>query len=473
VARGADFDVGAQSAGAGGIEEAMARVLVLKSGAAAANAGAFFAVVDAGEDVAGRVRERLSQEFGPGGGFEGVTAGEERGSLEQTLADVVAAEPTAAIAVAIYMQPATILAATRGALAGFMAGPAGPSVMLRKRPEDGDGVLVERVSSAPSGSLVLAGRAIASRVDDTEIRQTVHGSMSANDAAAWLAMVGAGKSDGYTTAMVVQVQDGKSSARAAGVPGSTGGAGPGVQLPHSPRLWVGLAAAGIVLIALVAIGAKLITRTAANSPTAPTALKGTADPSKGVVLSWSGTSGAPGYTVSIDGRKYTASKTTLTLPGLQPGKTYSWQVYADYGRDVGPVSKSSSLTIPTAWSPVKPRVVSPFNTVAATGSSTKVSLCWTYSRPATAYTLKISGGGRHFNTGSMSASQLKSSKGGATCYSLSLPSGNRFSWRVGAVERGYHTSWTGWKHFQIAPAATPTPATFVPSGTPTPLPTIG
>jgi hypothetical protein len=435
--------------------------------------GAILAIVDADDKTCEEVREHLSKAFGPGGGIESVPTGQEDDYVLQLLKDLSSTFPSAAIAVGLQLKADTVLAVVGGAFAGILTSPTGISTVLNAEAGAVDDPVVDRTTLMSDAFLVLAGKAIAARVDEAEIRQTVQGSMSVDDAAAWLAMLGASRAGTQTTAVVARTRRRGSSVRSFVNKPRSIEASRRPRVPFLPMVMVGVLL-GIVLIALLAVGATLITRSTANAPTAPTGLIARSDPSTTVVLSWKATPGSSGYVVTIGGRQYHAKGTSLTLRNvLAPSKTYAWRVYALFGKSQGPGS-TSHLTLAKGISPNKPQPTSPFGTVAAgpAGASTKVALCWKYSQPAAGYALRMSGGGRHYNHLSIKPSWLKKSKTGAMCYSVRIPSGARYSWRLGAVRSGYYTSWTRWEHFKVAPAAAPT-ATVPPAqnGTPTPLPT--
>ena len=466
MAKGVDFDVGSQSAGPAGVESSSTRVLILKDGGLPPSLGAVFAVVDADEATSGELNHTLSDAFRPGGDVERVTPGEEQGFLLHLLRDMRSSHPLASVAVAVQVNSDVVLGASGGATAGVFGSPPGTLTLIGKQTAEADPV-VDRANIHSDGFLVLGGRAIAARVDEVEIRQTVQGSMSVNDAAAWLAMLGAGRGGVETTAIVARTQGGRSKGGMAAEGRGSDKPGNGSGLPLSPLARVGVGAA-IVLIAVLVVGGILVlSKSSVNAPAAPTSLKSsTVKPPSTVTLSWTGTAGSDGYRVSIAGQHYSAKTTSVTVSGLPPGKSYSWRVYALYGANPGPASRTATLVIPAATATTKPTVVSPAGTVAAasSGTSTPVSFCWTFPLTNATYALRVGGGGHRYNHWALKNSVLTKSASGASCYSLSLPSGTAYSWRLGAKVPGYYASWTTWHHFRISegagPTSTPVPHPF-------------
>ena len=467
---GVDFDIGSQSAGPAGVEQGTRHVLVLRSGQVAAGIGIALAVIDADEADAAVIQERLTTVFGPGGGFEGTTSGQEHLYLQQLLADVEASIPSAAVAIALQLKSDMIIGVSGGALAAVLS-PAS-SVVIGKLSDARESPLVERADLDSESAVVLAGRAIAARVDEGEIRQTIQGSISVKDAAAWLAMLGASRSGGEATAIVGKALGRRSFA---GVPSSGGARNESDRRRRpsfTPIVRVGVAAA-VVAVALLIIGATLINHLTANAPTAPTALTVKSSSPQNVVLAWSGSPGSSGYMVVVGGQKHSTRGTTLALhSALNPGTSYPWRVYAVYGKSRGPVSKVSTLTISKGVPSAKPLPVSPPRTIAppAGANSTSVDFCWKYPVKVSSYKLLISGGGHHYNHQSISPASLKSANNGAKCYPVSLPTGTAYSWRLGAITQGYYPSWTLWQHVQIASGVPPTPTPVPLSGGPTPAP---
>jgi hypothetical protein len=125
--------------------------------------------------------------------------------------------------------------------------------------------------------------------------------------------------------------------------------------------------------ALPAHGSRLLTVTprnaAANNPSVPAGLHGTASTASSVSLAWDPSTGhghqASAYTVYANGKKAaSASKPSVALSGLAPATTYTFAVTADgQGRTRSALSATITLTTPATGGPTAYEAESSANTI--------------------------------------------------------------------------------------------------------------
>lgn len=117
---------------------------------------------------------------------------------------------------------------------------------------------------------------------------------------------------------------------------------------------------------------------AANNPSMPTGLHGTASTPSSVSLAWNPSSDhghqASGYTVYVGGTKAaSASQPSATLTGLAPATAYQFRIEADgQGGAQSALSKTLTLTTPAVSGPAVYEAESPANTI---GGGAVVATC--------------------------------------------------------------------------------------------------
>ena len=309
---------------------------------------------------------------------------------------------------------------------------------------------VERLPLVSTGFLVLAGSGVGASVDAADIREAVHGSVSVEHAAAWLASLGYARSGRESSALVAGIKSGRSGSRRSRALNESPSRGAGLPA-LSGRATAGL----IVLVAVVAaltVGSVVLMASPAIAPTAPTHLRATPLPPGGVSLSWSGAREADGYVVAVGGNSYRTRASSLVLLGVLPGgRTYSWMVDAVYGDAARASSTAASLHVPLALSTLTPLALRPVGTVhpAGVGGTSPILFCWKFSGRASSYSLLVGGGLRRYNHWSLTGTMLSHLNSGISCYSQALPVRTTYSWRVAANSPGFLRSWTPWAHFRI------------------------
>ena len=117
---------------------------------------------------------------------------------------------------------------------------------------------------------------------------------------------------------------------------------------------------------------------AANNPSMPTGLRGTAAASSRISLAWDPSSNhghpAAGYTVYVNGAATeSAGQPSATVTGLSPATTYRFSVAADgSGSNTSAQSKTLTLTTPAAGGPASYEAESPANTI---GGGAQIASC--------------------------------------------------------------------------------------------------
>jgi hypothetical protein len=314
------------------------------------------------------------------------------------------------------------------------------------------GKALERVAMASDQFLLLAGASLGSQTESWEIRKTVQGCATVQQAAAWLATLASGRSGAEATAIVAKMEGKRTR------PKRTQSAEPApvrsAALPgFSPLTTVALAAA-VILLAGLTVGAVVLTRAHAAAPSSPGHMKASRISPDSVALSWSAAPGARSYVVKVGGSSYATKSQSLVLLNVLPGgSTQTWKVSAMFGKRLGPSSPVGTFVVPLAISSVTPTAISPLADVRSplAKGTTSVVFCWTFAGRARSYALRITGGGRRYDHWHLRGLLLKHTKQGAVCYSQPLPVRTAYSWRVGAKVRGFLRSWTNSEHFTIAP----------------------
>jgi hypothetical protein len=238
---------------------------------------------------------------------------------------------------------------------------------------------------------------------------------------------------------------------------------------------ISLAAAGIAALIVAFIAASTLARPSGSATSLlPATNFSVSHPSGATVLSWGAAPGATGYVVKVNGSTYSTKAINYSVPGLSPGKSYSWQVKTVYGNQ-SRWSAPQVLTVPPAPPLSSSKVLSPGKTVSGTHSH-NVYFCWASQTSASSYDLKLSGGHQKYNQLPLPSSTLRRGRHGGTCYSRSLPLATAYSWQLGANTSGHREAWTAWQHFLLQAVPTPTPAATqqypVYSSTPVPTTTV-
>ena len=122
------------------------------------------------------------------------------------------------------------------------------------------------------------------------------------------------------------------------------------------------------------------TRTVKTTPNAPTSITVTSHEDS-VTLSWGAVSGASSYDVLVNGKVYNVTDTSLTVTGLNPNTSYSYQVRVR--NEDGVSSYSAAKTAKTTPNP-------PLS-ATATATQNSVTISWNAVNGATSYDVLFNG----------------------------------------------------------------------------------
>lgn len=438
VAKGVEFDVGAETASSLGIISSDIRALRLTAGQTALRRTGYIAINGL------LVQAFAASVEGAGRHVEGAES-----YVGGLIEDIRVKYPSAAVALAIRLDHDLLLAATGGAVSEVMSlsGDRGAKVLV----DAPYGKAVERVAMASDQFLLLAGASLGSQTESWEIRKTVQGCATVQQAAAWLATLASGRSGAEATAIVAKMEGKRTRpkrmqstepapVRSAALPG------------FSPLTTVAPAAA-VILLAGLTVGAVVLTRAHAAAPSSPGHMRASRISPDSVALSWSAAPGVSSYVVKVGGSSYATKSQSLVLLNVLPGgSTQTWKVSAMFGKRLGPSWPVGTFVVPLAISSVTPTEISPPADVRSplAKGTTSVLFCWTFAGRARSYALRITGGGHRYDHWHLRGRLLSHTKQGAACYSQPLPVGTAYSWRVGAKVRGFLRSWTNSEHFTIA-----------------------
>jgi hypothetical protein len=439
------------------------RVLTLGSGDVTPCARGMFALIDGEDETVDRVHDILDCAFRRGSAADTMVKGGEEEYVAGVFVQIAGAafcKRRSAVVLAVWMD--------REIVVGYLG--EGRAYLVREF----EGVeitgsppaaipitdlYVARVTVAHGDHLVLVNPEGARGVQHLQLCQTVYGSPSLPDAAAWFALQAFAWGGSESSVIVVHL--GKVT-HAPEIP---------VDRRHSHLLGLlgsAVAAALICAVAVVAYSMQARGSPALSASSIPVGLRTQQVTASQALLVWRSTPNATGYRIRVGDRRYVSREPRLKLStGLQAGKDYLWQVQAQFKAHLGPMSRPGVLRVPPLrllplLIAVSPRGVYPARLAA------RIPFCWRGASRAR-FDLSVVSGSIHLHR-SVTYSAL-SYQGRSLCVTQALPVNASYRWRVGSVAPGYIKSWTPWMQFSIAAPPPPRPARPVRSlSAPTPRP---
>ncbi len=175
---------------------------------------------------------------------------------------------------------------------------------------------------------------------------------------------------------------------------------------------------------------------AKTTPKAPASPSATATKNS-VTVSWPSVSGATGYDLLFDGKKYSTSNTSQRVDRLSPGTSHTYAVSSKNADGVSRYSPTKSIsTVPNA--PERP------SDVSATATKNSVTVSWKAVSGATDYDLIFNGTTYHVT--------------GTSKTITGLPENTRYSYKIRANNAGGSSAYTWDKYITtlMTPPAVPT-----------------
>jgi hypothetical protein len=443
-----NFEVASWRASPSGRSVPGRRVLTLASGSVTRRAHGAFALIDGEDETVNRVHDILDCAFRRGSPADCVARGGEEDYVASVLGHIAGSalcRQQCAVVLAIWVGRDVVIGYLGGGRAYLVheleeVEVTGSSKAALPRMD----ISVARVTIAHSQYLVLLNPAAAQRAQHLELRRTLHGCPSLQDAAIWLALEATARGAAESTVVAMQL------VKARNVPWGA------MDRRHSRLLGLLGGAAAVALLCAVAVVAHAMQ--ARGSPVGgassiPLGLHTQQATVSQALLAWRSTPNATGYRIKVGGQQYVSRKPWLKLAkGLRPGTDYRWQVQAQFQSQLGPMSQPAILHVPPLGVLPPPVTISPRGTYPARLAA-RVPFCWRDTLNHVQFDLFVVGGRIHLNR-HLTSSVLSHSQG-SLCVSQALPANTSYRWRVSSVAPGHVKSWTPWMHFSIAAPSPP------------------
>ena len=442
------FEVASWRASPSGRSVPGRRVLTLASGSVTRRAHGVLALIDGEDETVDRVHDILDCAFRRGSPADCVARGGEEDYVASVLWHIAGSalcKQQCAVVLAVWLGRDVVVGSLGGGRAYLVheleeVEVTGSSQAALPRMD----VSVARVTTAHGQYLVLLDPAAAQRAQHLQLRRTLHGCPSLQDAAIWLALEAT--AGGAAESKVVAAH----LVKARNVPWDV------MDRRHSRLLGLLGGAAAVALLCAVAVVAHAMQ--ASGSPVGgvssiPLGLRTQQAAVSQALLAWRSTPNATGYRIKVGGHQYVSREPRLKLDkGLRPGTDYRWQVQAQFQSQLGPMSKPAILHVPPLGVLPPLVTVSPLGTYPARLAA-RVPFCWRDTLNHVQFALFVVGGRINLNR-NLNSSVLGHNQG-SLCVSQALPVNTSYRWRVSSVAPGYVKSWTPWLIFSIAAPSPP------------------